>query len=483
MSARRALIGNAALMLFRDVLQFGAMIVMTRLLTPDHYGRFAMVSATITFLAIFSARPMLEYVPIAQEKLDLRSYFWTCGLLQLVPIAALCVLSVLHTPYASDPAMRPLLYTAFVFFVVDWFASFHQAVLQRELRWGRVQWLQGAGLAVGLASGLYLAISGYGALALVCQVPIAISAVAMDGLVSLGSGWRDMRPAPPARMIAACRPALRHGFFRTVSGVLSGSRPLLESLMMVSAAGYSLLGEVNRAISLPNQLLGRVPTVLSGILQPFLAAREAQGMPVLRRANRLILSATAWLLLPVAVLFFELGIWIANLLYGRNWIAVGPLVRAAALFCLTNAVLQVGIGMLNARRRSHVSALIDGIGFAGIAVGLYFLESGGAAAYLFWITLFQALALVLMFQRLVSEELLLFRDVWEIVVLPGLFLVTVVALLALPSPPIPFPWPGIFRASTAFLAFYAYLRLAATERFRDLAEASGLRSRLRWLTP
>ncbi|MES2922365.1 MAG: hypothetical protein V4819_12505, partial [Verrucomicrobiota bacterium] len=54
-AARSALVWNTLFNLFRDVLQFAAMLAMVRMVSKDSYGEFGTLTSFIGLITVFSA--------------------------------------------------------------------------------------------------------------------------------------------------------------------------------------------------------------------------------------------------------------------------------------------------------------------------------------------------------------------------------------------------------------------------------------------
>src|SRR5262245_5395180 len=59
--AQSAVIWNAGFNVFRDLLQFVVMLVLVRLLAPEAYGQFILVTSIIGFVGIFSFNSFISH--------------------------------------------------------------------------------------------------------------------------------------------------------------------------------------------------------------------------------------------------------------------------------------------------------------------------------------------------------------------------------------------------------------------------------------
>ncbi len=59
--ARQAVFWNTGFTLFREILQFGLTLILVRLVVPEAYGQFGLVTSLIGFLQVFSFEHFITY--------------------------------------------------------------------------------------------------------------------------------------------------------------------------------------------------------------------------------------------------------------------------------------------------------------------------------------------------------------------------------------------------------------------------------------
>ena len=82
--ARSGVLWVTGLNVFRDVLQFGTMLVLVRLLAPKAYGEFSLISSVMVFFTVFSFRSFLEHTLQLRpgEFVDYQSHFTAGAFMQ-----------------------------------------------------------------------------------------------------------------------------------------------------------------------------------------------------------------------------------------------------------------------------------------------------------------------------------------------------------------------------------------------------------------
>ena len=179
------------------VIQFGAIVVLARLLSPDDFGVFAMVAA---FLAVLELLKDLGLSTATIQRQDIShgqvsTLFWlNCGLgagvaVLTAALGALCS----HGSTASRPccALRPAVAVTFLF---TGLAAQHLALLRRQMRFTAAAAVQLSSEGIGLIAAVVAAMFGLGFWALVIQR--LVWAVVMAATAWALCGWR---PGVPGR--------------------------------------------------------------------------------------------------------------------------------------------------------------------------------------------------------------------------------------------------------------------------------------------
>jgi len=72
-SAAEGLIWGAVFTLGRDVVQFGSMLILVRLLSPEIYGQYALAHTILLFLSVISVKTI---APFALQARDPSTFDW-----------------------------------------------------------------------------------------------------------------------------------------------------------------------------------------------------------------------------------------------------------------------------------------------------------------------------------------------------------------------------------------------------------------------
>ena len=391
LKARSGVLWVTALNVFRDVLQFGTMLILVRLLEPKAYGEFAFVSSIMLFFTVLSFRSFLEQTLQLRpsEEVDYQSHFTAGGVIQGSLFGLLNATAVVLRYSQKYAEIAPYLHVMSLFFFFDWLGDFRLKMLQRDLNWTRMRILEAIGLIGSAGFGIALALFGYGAYALILPIFVMALPFAFDLLVL--QGWR------PNWSWSACRyrPAWRYGLSRIASGVLTASRPVIESAVVVHMGDFFSLGILGRAVGLAAICCQKVPFGLMTAIFPVLT-RLPRNTASYSRANTLILRLVAWIAVPAAVLFSLIAVPVVRLIYGSKWDAAIPILPWALVGGVVAALYQTTTMLLLADLQQNRCVVAEVISLLGSITCLMLLLPLGMAAYLCGLAAFQALILAWM---------------------------------------------------------------------------------------
>lgn len=371
-SARSALIWGGGFTLVRDVAQFGVMLILVRLLSPEDYGIAAIAQAIIGFSAVIS------FATFASHALQLRNpaeIDWQAHFTAGVVINAALVALTLTIAFALSFTERyssvawPLAALSLVF-IVEVPGTIRHRMLESRHDWARFRLLLIIGTFLGLSAGLVVALLGGGVWALVVQPPLFGLPAAFDLLViqrfrpDWAWSWRRYRET------------VRFGLDRVGSGLVGRGRVLGENLLLSGVYDLATLGIFTRANGLAVVLAGRIGSITTMSLHP-VVTRAERSSPRFQRLAGLVLCGVLWTTLP-AILFLGLAAQdTVALLYGARWydvVALLPLAAAATGIAGVTAALS---SLLVANEDSRMALFLDLIaGTTGIAMALVLIPLG-----------------------------------------------------------------------------------------------------------
>jgi O-antigen/teichoic acid export membrane protein len=319
--ARLAVVWTTGLNLFRDIVQFGVMLVMVRRLPHEAYGQFGLVNTILGFMMVFSSREFIAHTLVIREDADLNygeQFLAGCVVQTTLCLGCNAVALALWRSPAYAP-VAPLLHAMSPIFLLDLPSELRVRMLERALEWRRLRTIEAAGVTGAAALTLVLGLAGAGVYALLIPSFVVPTAFAID--LFLVAGWRPTWRWRPERY----RASRRFGTQRVLSVSFVSASNLVESTILARSVGYAVLGVFGRAVGMATLLCGRASSLLMASLYPVLA-RIPPRSESYQRVSGLVLRVVVWFVVPAAALGSLLGSDLVRTLYGSRWLSVIPLV-------------------------------------------------------------------------------------------------------------------------------------------------------------
>jgi PST family polysaccharide transporter len=265
-AARGALVTMAG-QACRILLQFGGIIVLARLLSPGDYGLLAMVIAIIGIGDVLrdfglSAAAIQADSVSPQQRSNL---FWINSLIGLALAVAAYAAAPWIARFYDQPLLVPIARALAITFVLKGLATQYRAQLNRDMRFGALSAVEIGGQGIGLATGVALALQGYGYWALVMQ-GVAHAATTLVLLLAL-TRWCPGLP----RRGAAMGNLLRYGWNLMNMQLIAYLSRNVDALVIGHRFGAESLGLYNRAYQLLMLPLDQINAPATTIALPVLS--------------------------------------------------------------------------------------------------------------------------------------------------------------------------------------------------------------------
>jgi O-antigen/teichoic acid export membrane protein len=378
---------NTGLNVFRDVLQFGVMLFLVRLLAPAAYGQFGLVTSVMGFLSVFSFRFFLEHTLQIRPggEVDYQIHFTAGAVIQLALFLATNVAAEVLRWFPTYAPVASLVHVMSILCLIDLTNEFRARMLERDMDWKRLRILQAIGVVVNAVVSVIMAAAGFGAYALL--VPGLLMGLPTTIDLFFVQRWRPTWKWD----MAAFGPAWRYGLTRMMSGIFIFGRPLVESALLVKLAGFTLYGIYGRALGLAAICCLKVPSLLMQSVFPVLTKLEP-GSSSSSKASTLVLCSVTWTTFPLAAAVSVLTPSMVHILYGNRWTGAIPFLPWAMAAGLATAVAQTGSVLLVSSLQQKKCLYIDTITTAGTILGLLFLAPHSLQWYLMGTAVMQAAA-------------------------------------------------------------------------------------------
>lgn len=266
--ARRGTYMTIAGQLTRSLVQFGSMVILARLLTPQDFGYLGMILA-ISGVALLLTDFGLSLAAIQADSLsdaEQNTLFWTNSVIGLAGTLAVVALShpIAYFYHASSTLVIPVQVIGFTFVLAGASVQFRVRLI-RAGRFVSVAIADTAAQFVASICAVIGALMGWGVWALIGQQVV----VALAGLVLLAwfSGWV---PGFPWRLVGLRR--FTHFSFHTFfTQLLNYGSTNLPTIMLGRYQSPMVVGQYNRAVQLNAVPAGQLLSPLTQVALTLLA--------------------------------------------------------------------------------------------------------------------------------------------------------------------------------------------------------------------
>lgn len=386
---------KVASQIFSQGSRIAVALVLARLLTPHDYGLAAMVLAFSALVIIF-ADLALGAALVQRENLteaDRSTVFWTSAAVGAVFTLVGVALSGPIASFYGEPDVRPLFAAFSLSFLVTALGTTQSALLSREMAFRSLELRIMAGTAVGGVVGIWLALEGYGAWAIIGQ-QLSIAAVSTT-LLWVFSPWR------PRFVFSTATLKDFWGF----SGSIFGTRLLFylnrnaDNVLIGRFLGPAALGVYAVAYNVMLAPLSRIAQPVVEVLFPAFS-RMQDDKPRMAsawlRGNRLIGALTIPGMLGLIVVAPEF----VNVVLGKRWEEATIVIQILAWVGLLQSLQRLNSSVLMACGRARtllwysvvvlvasLAAFVFGLqwGIVGVATA-YAVSSTFVESYYTWLT-------------------------------------------------------------------------------------------------
>lgn len=358
-------------------------IVLARLLSQDDFG---LVGAVLVFQAFaslfvdsgFSAALIQRKSP---TRLDYSTVLWfNMGMAVGAYVILWFAAPLIADWFQGDERLVPLSRVMFLSFIITATSIVQTNRLMKQMDVKMVAAANSAGLLAGAVVGIWLALSGYGAWAIVWQTIVVASVKSL--LLWVTTGWLPL--------LRFSWTALR-SFFSVGSGVMVTSflNTLFQniySFFIGNRVGLGALGYYTQADKWSKMgVMSLVQTLTSSFLPVLSAVQDdvERFSRVAAKTNRF----TGYVTLPALGFLIVMATPIFHLLFGEKWdasIVLFQLLLLRGIFTvLTSLYNNYILALGRAKLIVYMEMLRDGVAFAALIVTLPFigLSQGGDVVY------------------------------------------------------------------------------------------------------
>lgn len=401
--AKSSVIWNTGFNLFRDILQFLVMIVLVRMISPESYGQFALVTSIIGFIHVFSFSTFIQHVLQVRDdsKVNYQLHFTFGFFLQVFMFVLTNLIALIMSYFSFYDSITIYIHIMSIVFFLELFSEIQRIEYQRNLDWKRMRILHAIGLILGAILAIFMANLGAGIYALI--IPSFMSNIPFIYEMFIKNKWR---PTWEWNYLHY-KNTISFSKKRIISGLMVTGKPFLENSFFVTTLGYTQLGFYNRAIGLATLLVNKLALQLTFAIYPILTKIDPF-TDAFRRISGLIIMFVFWFIIPILFIVYNLSNELVTILYGEKWLKVIDYLSLAAIVLSLSAVNHVLYSLLLSSHKVKLCTFYDVYIFLGTILILLAVLSDGIERYLhFQIILFFSALIFLLFVNVYFKVLTL----------------------------------------------------------------------------
>jgi O-antigen/teichoic acid export membrane protein len=362
------------------VLSLASIMVLARLLTPADFGLFAMVTTVIGYLRVFKDAG-LSTATVQRDGItnaQVSNLFWiNVGISGAISLILAACSSIVAWFY-REPRLVPITLILSITFLLSGLTIQHTALLNRQMRFKAVAFIQVGSMLIGVVVGIGMALLGYSYWALVYG-NLATVAAAVP-LTWLAIPWR---PRAPSRR-SGIRPLVSFGVNLTTGGFIYALARGADTMLVGRFYGPDSVGLYTRAAALLNRPMEQFLSPMNSVFVPVLSRIQAQPERY-RRTFLQVYEAMALVSFLSTGLLFALSRQLTLVVLGPKWEHAAVIFAGftIAALCMPPATASTWLFASQGRGKDWLvtSSLMSGVALTSFIVGLPFGPAGVAIVY------------------------------------------------------------------------------------------------------
>ena len=362
------------------VLNLGSIMIMARLLTPQDFGLFAMVTTVMGFLRVFKDAG-LSTATVQREGIthaQVSNLFW----INVATSGAIAVILALGAPaiawFYREPRLVGITLVLSSTFLLSGLTVQHTALLNRQMRFIANAVIQVASILIGSAVGVAMAWMDYSYWALVWGNFATVAASVL--LTWIAIPWRPQQPLGGS----GTRSLVGFGANLTTGGLLYSFARGADAMLIGRFFGPNSVGLYTRAGALLNRPMEQFLSPLHSVFVPALSRIQTEPERY-RRAFLRVYEAMALVSSVCAGVLLALARPLTLVVLGAKWEPAAAIFAGLtiAAFCMPLGTVSTWLFISQGRGRDWLfaSSLVSVITVASFIAGLPFGPTGVAIAY------------------------------------------------------------------------------------------------------
>lgn len=348
-----------------QIVTFIVSVVLARLLTPEDYGKIALITVFTTILQVFVdsglGTALIQKKDV--DELDFSSVFY----FNLVVCVVLYICMFIAAPelarFYNDKSLTPIIRVISITIVISGVKGIQQAYVSRNLLFRKFFFATIGGTLISAFIGISMAYAGFGVWALVMQ---QLSNTIIDTIILwVTVKWRPRKLFSWNRLTKL----LSFGWKLLVSALLDTGYNNLRNLIIGKLYSSTDLAFYNQGDKLPSVIVTNVNTSIDSVLLPTMAGVQDDKERLKSMVRRAIKTST-YIMAPMMMGLAFCAKPIVLLILTEKWL---PCVPYLQVFCVIYMFYPIHTANLNAIKAMGRSDLFLKLEIAKKFIGITLL--------------------------------------------------------------------------------------------------------------
>jgi teichuronic acid exporter len=340
---------SAAEVLLRQGVQFGVVVVLARLITPEEFGTIALLSIFVgiagTFVEGGLSAALIQLHGVTRS--DESTVFWFNILVAAVIGVCLAASGTAIASLFGKPVLTSLTVVLAANIPVTALGAVHRTLFIKHLQFRPLVLATLGATVVSGAVAIVMAASGSGVWALAAQAVAA--GLTETALLWLLSPWRPLF----VFSLASAKSLFRFGSFILASGLLDIAYSRLYSVLIGKFYGTYELGQYTRAESTVALPTGLFMSIVGRVAFPAFSGISGNAQ-ALKASMRLGLQSTMLVYAPATLGLAAVADQFVVTVFGEAWRPAAPIVQVLCLSGLLMPLHLLNLQILMALGRSDL---------------------------------------------------------------------------------------------------------------------------------
>jgi len=368
-----------------QAINFAVGILLMRLLSPDDFGKFAMVFIVISFLKIFSDLGLSAAIIQRKDPNDLylSTAFWFQILVALSLSIVLILFGEIFNTFYNEEILDQISFWLGIDFFIGSIGIIPLALLQKELNFKTIFKVQVTSLCISSMVGVGMALNGMSIFSLVGKMLVWTTINSIGALIVIK--WRPVFRFSLQSLLTL----LKYGIPATGNRILSYLVRNSDDFFIGRVIGAASLGLYNRAYMLMLLPMANITSVLSTVLFPSWSKMQ-NDIAGIKRGYIKVSGIIAFIAFPLMTLLAVLAEPTVLFLFGEQWIKMSTVL---SILCIIGMLQSVGalVGLIynvfdKNKLLFKINFIISSITILVIIGSVYLFKSIEVTAFCYAIT-------------------------------------------------------------------------------------------------